>query len=159
MVTNINETLPFQLLDNTIGIEIDIISNDFQETPGGHDSTPNTNQEIVFQIKEEEPDLSAMGVLYALSLMSFSYAAPRGYSAEYFIPDEQWSLGYFVQGLEFKNRLLCFSADYVSGRMMKTDIIFESGGKVKLSTRNRGRGAERWLTHLQGKKHIKVVEK
>lgn len=78
MVNNINETLPFQLLDNTIGIEIDIISNDFQETPGGDDSTPNTYQEIVFQIKEEEPDLSAMGVLYALSLMSFSYAAPRG---------------------------------------------------------------------------------
>jgi uncharacterized protein len=44
----------------------------------------------------------------------------------------------------------------VSGGM-KSDIIFESGGKVTLSTRNRGRGAERWLMHLQGKKHIKPV--
>lgn len=159
MENNINETLPFELLDTTIGIELDIISNDFQETPAGHDSTPNTYQKIVFQIKEEEPDLCAMGVLYALSLMSFSYAAPRGYSDEYFVPDEQWSLGYFVQGLEFRNKTLCFSSDYISGRMMKTDVYFESGGKVVLSTRNRGRGAERWLTHLQGKKHIKLVEK
>ena len=159
MEDNINESLPFQLLDETIGIDPEIISNDFQEMPAGSNLSPNTYQEIVFQIKEEEPDLSAIGVLYALSLMSFSYAAPRGYSAEYFIPDEQWNFGYFVRGLEFRNKLLCFSADYVSGRMMKTDILFESGGRVKLSTRNRGRGAERWLTHLQGKKHIHVVEK
>jgi hypothetical protein len=132
---DINQSVPFQLLDQAIGIDLEIISNDFQETPGGPNHSPSTYQEIVFQIKEEEPDLSAIGVLYALSLMSFSYAAPRGYSAEYFIPD------------------------YVSGRMMKTDILFQSGGKVNLSTRNRGRGAERWLTHLQGKKHIHVVEK
>jgi hypothetical protein len=118
----------------------------------------NTYQEIIFQIEEEEPDISAIGVLYALSLMSFSFAAPRGYSAEYFIPDEQWNLGYFVQGLEFERKCLSFSADYVSGRLMKTDIVFESGGKVTLTTRNRGRGAERWLTHLQGKKHMTPVE-
>ena len=159
MEDDVNETFPFQLLENTIGIELEILSNDFQEMPGGQGVTPNTFQEIVFQIKEEEPDLSAIGVLYALSLMSFSYAAPRGYSAEYFVPDEQWSLGYFVQGLEFREKLLCFSADYISGRMLKTDIHFESGGRVKLSTRNRGRGAERWLTHLQGKKHINAVQR
>jgi hypothetical protein len=40
---------------------------------------------------------------------------------------------------------------------MKTDIIFESGGRVTLMTRNRGKGAERWLIHLQGKKHIREV--
>jgi len=89
--------------------------------------------------------------------MSFTYAAPRGYSAEYFIPDEQWNLGYYIQGLEFRRKCLCFSSDYISGRLMKTDITFESGGKVTLSTINRGRGAERWLRHLQGKKHIKPV--
>jgi len=38
---------------------------------------------------------------------------------------------------------------------MKTDIELESGGKVTLTTRNRGKGADRWLTHLQGKPHIR----
>ena len=103
-------------------------------------------------------DLFAVGVLFTLSLMSFTFAAPRGYSEIEFVPDEEWNLGYFVQWLEFKHKSLCFTADYVSGRMMKTDVTFESGGLVTLRTTNRGKGAERWLTHLQGKKHIKPVE-
>ena len=41
---------------------------------------------------------------------------------------------------------------------MKTDINFEPGGKVTLTTRNRGRGAERWLLNLQGNKHIQAVK-
>lgn len=153
---DIEKTFPYQLLEETIGISIEITSNDFQETPG-YEGSVNTYQKVIFQLKEEDPDICAFGVLFALSLMSFTYAAPRGYSAEYFIPDEQWNLGYFIQGLEFKRKCLCFSSDYISGRLMKTDITFESGGKVTLSTINRGRGAERWLIHLQGKKHIKPV--
>ena len=153
---DIEKTFPYQLLEETIGISIEITFNDFQETPG-YEGSVNTYQKVIFQLKEEDPDICAFGVLFTLSLMSFTYAAPRGYSAEYFIPDEQWNLGYFIQGLEFKRKCLCFSSDYISGRLMKTDITFESGGKVTLSTINRGRGAERWLIHLQGKKHIKPV--
>ena len=146
------QTLPYKLLEETIGIPIEIKSNEFNEI------YTNTHHKIVFQIKEEEPDLWALGILFTLSLMSFSFAAPRGISENYFIPDEEWSLEYFVQGLEFENKCLRFSADYVSGRLMKTDIVFESGGRVTLTTRNRGKGAERWLTHLQGRKHIQPIE-
>jgi len=110
-----------------------------------------------YSINEESPDRYAISVLFSISLMSFTYAVPRGYSAEYFIPDEKWTIGYFIQGLGFVQQRLYYSADYVSGRLMKTDIGFKSGGEVTLTTRNRGRGAERWLTHLQGKKHIKPV--
>ena len=148
---DINKSSGFRLLDETIGISIDILSNEFNEFAA------NTSQKIVFQIKEEEPDIFAIGVLFALSLMSFTFSGPRGYSENEFIPDEEWNLGYFITGLEFRNKRICFSADYVSGRHMKTDIEFESGGKVTLSTRNRGKGAERWLIHLQGKPHIRKV--
>jgi hypothetical protein len=146
-----NKAAGFKLLNETIGVSIEIISNDFEEFAG------NTHHKIVFQIIEDEPDVFAFGVLFALSLMSFTFAAPRGYSETQFIPDEEWNLDYFVQGLEFRNKKLYFTSDYVSGRLMKTDIIFESGGKVTLMTRNRGKGAERWLIHLQGKKHIREV--
>lgn len=141
-----------------IGTELDILSNEFQERPGPGGEA-YSYQNIVFQMTEEEPDLFAFSILFTLSLMSFTFAAPRGYSEKLFIPDEEWNLEYFVQGLSYENKKLCFSADYVSGRMMKTDIEFESGGKVTIKTRNRGRGAERWLTHLQGKRHIQAVEK
>ncbi len=89
---DIEKTVSYQLLEGTIGIPIiEIVSNNFEETPG-YEGSVNTYQEIVFQIKEEEPDIYAIGVLYALSLMSFTYAAPRGYSDKYFVPDEQWNL-------------------------------------------------------------------
>ena len=140
-----------RLLEATIGISIKILSNEFEE------AATNTYHKIVFQIDEEAPDRYAVGVLFALSLMSFTYAAPRGYSENFFIPDEEWNLEYFVQCLKFENGCICFSADYVSGRLMKTDIIFKPGGEVILSTRNRGKGADRWLTYLQGKKHISEV--
>ena len=139
-------------MEETIGIPIEIKSNELNEI------VSNTHHKIVFQIKEEKPDLWAFGVLFTLSLMSFTFAAPRGISENYFIPDEEWNLEYFVQGLGFENKFLRFSVDYVSGRMMKTDNVFESGDRVTLTTRNRGKGAERWLTHLQGRKHIQPVE-
>jgi hypothetical protein len=142
----------YRLLEETVGIPIEIISNEFNELAS------NTHHKIVFQIKEEEPDLWAIGVLFTLSLMSFSFSAPRGISEIHFIPDEEWNLEYFVQGLEFENKCLRFSSDYVSGRLMKTDIVFESEGRVTLTTRNRGKGAERWLVHLQGKKYIQPLK-
>ena len=146
------DTLSYRLLEETVGIPIEIISNEFREI------ADNTYHRIVFRIKEEEPDLWAIGILFTLSLMSFSFSAPRGISEMHFIPDEEWNFEYFVQGLEFENKCLRFSSDYVSGRLMKTDIVFESGGRVTLRTRNRGKGAERWLIHLQGKKHIQPLK-
>jgi hypothetical protein len=119
---DISKSSAFNLLDGTIGIPIKIISNDYDEFAG------NTHQKIVFQIQEDDPDIFAIGVLFTLSLMSFTFSGPRGYSEIEFVPDEEWNLGYFVNGLEFKRQCICFSADYVSGRLMKTDIEFQSGG-------------------------------
>lgn len=67
---------------------------------------------------------------------------------------EEYNLGYFLEGLHFERGVLRHEADYVSGRCVKTDISYEPGGKVTISTRNRGRGADRWLMHLQGKNHL-----
>ncbi len=71
---DINKSSGFNLLEGIIGISLDIISNEFNEFAG------NTNHKIVFQIQEEEPDILAIGVLFALSLMSFTFSGPRGYS-------------------------------------------------------------------------------
>ncbi len=147
------DSISYRYLKETIGIPIEIISNEFDDFHGSE------HHKIVFQIKEEEPDLWAFGVLFTLSLMSFTYAAPRGYSEIQFEPDEEWDIEYFLQGLEFEHGKLKYSGDYVSGRHIKTTIIFEPDGRVILDTRNRGRGADRWMIHLQGKKHIQKVQK
>ncbi len=145
------DSISYRYLTETVGIPIEIISNEFNEFQG------NEHQKIVFQIKEEEPELWAFGILFTLSLMSFTYAAPRGLSEMHFEPDEEWNLEYFLKGLEFERGRLKYSGDYVSGRHMKTTIIFEPGGRVTLDTRNRGKGADRWMIHLQGKKHIQQI--
>lgn len=156
MIADKNKLVGISLLECTVGIELEVLENQYNELPLD-DGTVNSSHKIVFQIIEDEPDLWSMGVLFALSLMSFTYAAPRGYSYNDFIPDEDYNLGYFVEGLHFERGVLTHESDYVSGRCLKTDIEYEAGGKVTISTRNRGRGADRWLIHLQGKKHIQAV--
>lgn len=159
MIQDINKIESFRLLEQTIGVmSIKIMSNEFQAMPG-YDGESCSFQKIVFHIEEEEPDIFAIGILFSLSLMSFTYAAPRGYSENEFIPDEEWNLGYFIQGLEFQRGHLRYYGDYVSGRMMKTDIIYEPGGRITLTATNRGKNADKWMTLLQGKRHIKLVKK
>jgi len=148
----------FKLMEETIGLfNMKIISNEYKETPG-YEDTVNSFHKIVFKVEEDEPEIYAVGILFCLAMMSFADAAPRGISENYFIPDEDWSLGYFVDGLEYKYGSICYSADYLSGRMMKTDVIFDKDGKVTLTTRNRGKSADKWLTFLRGKKHLQKVK-
>jgi len=151
-----NKLAGIHLLESTIGIELEVLSNEYQELPLD-DGTVNSCHNIVFQITEEGPDLSSIGVLFCLALMSFTYAAPRGYSFNDFVPDEEYNLGYFLEGLHFEQGVLSHKANYISDRCVKTDISYEPGGEVTISTRNRGRGADRWILHLQGKKHIGAV--
>jgi hypothetical protein len=158
MDKDIIKTLPYELIAQTVGIRIEILSNEYQNVPASEGQASSCHK-VVFQVKEDDPDVFAIGILFTLSLMSFSYAAPRGYSENEFIPDEQWNLGYFMQGLDFERGRLRYYGDYVSGRMMKTDITYEQGGRVTLTAINRGKSADRWLTHLQGKPHIQEVKK
>lgn len=53
---------------------VTIVSNEYQEMPGANDSV-NTNQQIVFQINVDEPDIFSIGILFTLSLMSFTFMA------------------------------------------------------------------------------------
>jgi hypothetical protein len=156
VTTDINRVSALKLLEMTIGTNIEILSNEYQESPSSFEST-NSFHKIIFQVIDEEPDISAIGILFTLSLMSFTFASPRGYSYNEFTADEEWSLGYFVEGLRYENGKIAFESDYISGRCVKTDITYESGGMVTLIATNRGKGADRWLIHLQGKKHIQAV--
>jgi hypothetical protein len=154
-MTEVNKLIPIKLLEETIGIPLDIISNEYNETPTSVKET-TTFHKVVFQVRKEEPDTFAIGILFTLSLMSFTFVGPRGYLYTDFLPDEEWNLGYFLEGLRYENGNIGFTSDYISGRLVKTDIIYEKGGKVTITTHNRGKGADRWLMHLQGKKHIQA---
>jgi hypothetical protein len=55
---DVNKQSVLDLLDQTIGIPIEIISSDFEEFAG------NTHHKIVFQIQLDDPDIFAIGVLF-----------------------------------------------------------------------------------------------
>lgn len=53
---------------------------------------------------------------------------------------------------------LRFSADYVRGRRMKTEVVLQPDGSGTLSTMGRGKAAILWLERLKGKKRWQVVQ-
>ncbi len=74
-----------------------------------------------------------------------------------FVEDDEFTVADLFECLRFANGELRFSADYLRGRCMKTDITVRRDGRVSLSTRNRGQAALRWLDRLQGKKNLRLV--
>ena len=83
-------SLPYPYILEAVGLSIEIISNNFNEFAG------NTHQKIIFPINEEEPDTLAFSVLFSLSLMSFTFSGPGGYSEKFFVPDEELGSGVFI---------------------------------------------------------------
>lgn len=71
---------------------------------------------------------------------------------------DDWYVGDLVRYLRYERGELHFYADYVRGRMMKTMIIVRPDGTFRLETVNRGQAATRWISKLQGKKLLMVVE-
>ncbi|MBN1606307.1 MAG: hypothetical protein JW940_06720 [Polyangiaceae bacterium] len=99
----------------------------------------------------------AFGFIYALGVLSFADARPRGVSGMHFQDRDDWTAGDMLRRLRFERGELRFYADYVRGRCMKTTIIVRSDGTFVLDTVNRGEAATRWIAKLQGKKLLQAV--
>ena len=109
----------------------------------------------------EDPDIlssCAFGLIYALGVLSFADARPRGYSEKHFRPKDDWFAGDMLENLRFEDGQLYFHADYVRGRMMKTTIEVKADGTVVVDTVDRGDVAKHWVAKLQGKqKKMRLV--
>lgn len=140
------------LLDGVIGMPIVVKTTDVIEM------VESIAQRIVLQIDEDDVETAALGILFAIGVLSFADAAPRGYSAHDYVEDDSFTLGDFVTHLAFPNGTLCLSTDYLRGRMMKTDVTIRANGTIELTTRNRGEAASRWVMRLQGKRVLRVLE-
>lgn len=98
------------------------------------------------------------GLIYALGVLSFVDARPRGVSDMHYVEKDEWHVGDMLRHLRFERGQLRFYADYVRGRMLKTTIDIDRDGKITLETVHRGEAATRWISKLQGKKVIRLVE-
>ena len=111
--------------------------------------------------EEEEPadiaEWASFGLIFALAVLSFADARPRGLSDRDFVDDDEFTVSDLFECLRFVSGALRFSSDYLRGRCMKTDIAVRKDGQLTLSTWNRGQAALRWLDRLQGKKMLTLV--
>lgn len=108
--------------------------------------------------EEEDVEWAATGFIFAVSAFSFADARPRGVSDMHFKADDEWTAVDALRRTRFVRGELHFSADYVRGRCMKTDLEVRRDGTFTLTTTNRGEAATRWIGRLQGKKPIAAVE-
>jgi hypothetical protein len=108
--------------------------------------------------EETDLDWGAFGFLFVIGALSFSDARPREASIIEYVEDDEFRLDDLIDCLHWEGGLLKFSADYVRGRRMKTDVVLRPDGSGTLTTIGRGKAAIRWLERLQGKKRLRLVQ-
>jgi hypothetical protein len=91
-------------------------------------------------------------------VLSFGDARPRGASEMHYREEDEFGVGDFLNGLSYSiDGQLCFDADYVRGRRMKTRIVVSPDGAVVIDTQGRGKSAEHWLARLQGGQRLRSI--
>ena len=119
---------------------------------------PEENDDEMDEDPAELAEWAAFGFLFTLAYLSFADARPRGMSEPDFVEGDELSVSDFVEGLRYERGRLRYSADYLRGRRVKTDVEVRPNGTVELATRGRGKAALRWLDRLKGKKLLEVIE-
>jgi hypothetical protein len=99
----------------------------------------------------------SFGFIFVLAVLSFADARPRGLSEREYVKDDGFNVADLFECLSFVRGELHFTADYIRGRCLKTDIVIEPDGTVTLTTWGRGEVALRWLDKLRGKKLLQLV--
>ena len=112
------------------------------------------SQDIKLLIDEDDVEISAFGILYAVSLISFLQARPAGSSVIDYREEDIWSAKDLHRHISFRYSKLHFYADYVRGRLMKTAIEISKDGSVVIETINRADQATQWAEFLLGKRQM-----
>ena len=105
----------------------------------------------------DQVEWGGFGYMFALAVMSFADARPRGYSGKEYVDEDEFTVTDFFDGLKFIRGELHYDGDYIRGRCMKTEIVVRRDGRVTLETRGRGESALRWVERLKGKKRFQLV--
>jgi hypothetical protein len=107
--------------------------------------------------RTEDHEWGAFGLIFCIAVMSFHDARPRGVSGMDFEERDEFTVADLHDHLRYERSELRFSADYVRGRCVKTDVTVRPDGSVTIATRNRGESALRWVQLLKGRKHISAL--
>ena len=141
-----------ELLARLATLEIEVVRSDLEE------ETDFSAHRLECRVPADAVPEMALALIYAVGLMSFVEARPRGRSERDYRDDDEWTLADLVRGLVFDAGQLLFDADYVRGRMMKTRVRVRPDGALLISTLHRHGAASRWIDAIQGRSHLRLVE-
>ena len=150
-----DEPIEHELLRNAVIAELTVTKTDVSPTSIG-----DRHVRIEGRLGDDEEihvEWAALGFIYALGVLSFAAARPRGVSGMDFEEHDQWSAADLLRHLRYEAGRLVRDADYVRGRMMKTTVTVFPDGRFTLVTVNRGEAASRWVAQLQGKKVLRLL--
>jgi hypothetical protein len=100
----------------------------------------------------------ALGFLFAIGVLSFADARPRGLSERECIESDDFQVADLLAGLRFRNGELHLDTDYVRGRRMKARVVVRPDGTGMLETIGRGKAALRWIGRLKGEKPLRALD-
>ncbi len=150
-----DEPIEHELLRNAVAAEVSVTSTEVRPT-----STGDRYVRIEGRLGEDESsdvEWAAVGFIYAIGVLSFAAARPRGVSGMHFEPQDQWTAADLLRHLRYERGRLVCETDYVRGRMMKTTVTVFPDGRFTLTTTNRGEAASRWVAQIQGKRLLHPV--
>ncbi len=150
-----DEPIEHTLLRNVVAAEITVTNTEVSLT-----STGDRYVRIEGRLGDDEEshaEWAALGFIYALGVLSFAAARPRGASGRDFEEHDQWTAADLLRHLRYERGRLVCETDYARGRMMKTDVTVFPDGRFTLTTTNRGEAASRWVAQIQGKKVLRPV--
>lgn len=148
------EPVEHDLLRAGTATEFDVVETKVEPTVGDED----THVRVELRIPEDDVESFSVGLIYTLGVLSFHDGRPRGVSGEWFEDDDEWTAGDMLRGLSFTHGRLCWHADYVRGRCLKTSVEISRDGTVLVETVNRGEAVLRWIDRLKGKQYLRAVE-
>jgi hypothetical protein len=150
----------FDLLQTGTVVEFNIAKTQIHEGPDGGEFSVEIELEFPLNPETDESDLDwgGFGFLFVIGTLSFADARPREASVLHYVERDEFTVGDFIQCLRWEGGELKFSADYVRGRRMKTDVVLRPNASGQLTTAGRGKAAILWLERLKGKKMMQVVQ-
>jgi hypothetical protein len=99
----------------------------------------------------------AFAFVYAIGLLSFADARPRGGSVRDYAEGDQFAVTDLLDALRFRDGALRLELDYLRGRRLKTRLTVRADGTGELETVGRGKAALRWIARLRGEPPLQAL--
>jgi len=158
--TSVDREAGYELLKTGSIVNFEIVKTDIHEGPDPSEFSVEIQLAFPPDPETEETDLrwGAFGFLFVIGTLSFADARPREASVIDYVENDEFLLGDFIGSLRWEGAALRFSADYLRGRRMKTDVVLQPDGSGRLTTTGRGMTPVRWLERLQGEGRMRLVK-